>query len=99
MAVAGLAVPAVAQEPDGTLKKVRDTKAFTVGHHFAYYDQNNKPAGFAIELCQRDHAEEMLVIESSRTDAYLKDEVILYGRHAKSAQKDRFEVVGRLLSF
>ena len=48
--LAALAVPASAQELYGTLKKVRDTKTFTIGHReasipFSYYDSQKKPYG------------------------------------------------------
>jgi glutamate/aspartate transport system substrate-binding protein len=212
-----LAAPASAQELYGTLKKVRDTKVFTIGHReasfpFAFYDDQKKPTGFAVELCTRigeavkqelkmpeieirylpinaqtriplltngtidiecgsttnnlarqrqvdftysyyvtggrllaskaskikevedlngkvagvapgtsnevvikalieqlklslrlvtvrDHAEGMLALETGRIDAYVHDEVGQYALLAKSTQRDKFEVVGRLLSF
>ncbi|MGH6816318.1 MAG: amino acid ABC transporter substrate-binding protein [Hyphomicrobiaceae bacterium] len=215
--LAALAVPAAAQELYGTLKKVRDTKVFTIGHReaslpFAYYDDQKKPVGFAVELCQRvgeavkkdlkmpdieikylpvnaqtriplltngtidiecgsttnnltrqqqvdftysyyatgcrllanktaqikevedlngkaagvapgttnerivktlidrlklstrliyvrDHAEGMLALETNRIDVYVHDEVGQYALLAKSSHRDRFEVVGRLLSY
>jgi glutamate/aspartate transport system substrate-binding protein len=58
VALCALAAPAVSQELYGTLKKVRDTKTFTIGHReasfpFAFYDDNKKPTGFAVELCTR----------------------------------------------
>ena len=212
-----LAAPASAQELYGTLKKVRDSKVFTIGHReasfpFAFYDDQKKPTGFAVELCTRigeavkqelkmpeieirylpinaqtriplltngtidiecgsttnnlarqrqvdftysyyvtggrllaskaskikevedlngkvagvapgtsnevvikalieqlklslrlvtvrDHAEGMLALETGRIDAYVHDEVGQYALLAKSTQRDKFEVVGRLLSF
>jgi glutamate/aspartate transport system substrate-binding protein len=47
----------------------------------------------------RDHAEGMLALETDRIDAYVHDEVGEFALLAKSRQRDRFEVVGRLLSF
>jgi glutamate/aspartate transport system substrate-binding protein len=47
----------------------------------------------------RDHAEGMLALETDRIDAYVHDEVGQFALLAKSRQRDRFEVVGRLLSF
>jgi glutamate/aspartate transport system substrate-binding protein len=212
-----MAVPAFSQELTGTLKKVRDTKTFTIGfreasYPFAYYDDQKKPVGFSVELCNRiadalkqqlnlpdlavrylpinaqtriplltngtidiecgsttnnlarqqqvdfsysvyvtggrllaskasgikeiedlsgkvvgvsagssnervlktlvdelkltpryvtlrDHAEGMLALETGRIDAYAHDEVGAYSLLSKSTQKDRFDVVGRLLSF
>jgi glutamate/aspartate transport system substrate-binding protein len=50
-------------------------------------------------LTVRDHAEGMLALETDRIDAYIHDEVGQFALLAKSRQRDRFEVVGRLLSF
>jgi glutamate/aspartate transport system substrate-binding protein len=217
LALCAIAAPAASQELYGTLKKVRDSKVFTIGHReasfpFAYYDEQKKPAGFAVELCThiaeavkaelnlpdmqirympisaqtriplltngtidiecgsttnnlarqqqvdftysfyatggrllaskasrikevedlngksvgvapgtsnervlaalieslklkvrvvtvRDHAEGMLALETGRIDAYMHDEVGQYALLAKSSQRQRFDVVGRLLSF
>ena len=48
VALCALAAPAVSQELYGTLKKVRDSKVFTIGHReasfpFAFYDDQKKP--------------------------------------------------------
>src|SRR5262245_7652112 len=56
--LAALTVPATAQEFYGTLKKVSDTKAITIGFRetsipFSYYDSQKKPYGFAVDLCLR----------------------------------------------
>jgi glutamate/aspartate transport system substrate-binding protein len=217
VALCVIAAPASSEELYGTLKKVHDTKTFTIGHReasfpFAYYDEQKKPTGFAVELCNRiaeavkqqlnmpdlairylpinaqtriplltngtidiecgsttnnlarqqqvdftysfyvtggrllaskesgikeiedlngkavgvapgssnervlrglvdelkltprfvtvrDHAEGMLALETGRIDAYAHDEVGAYALLTKSAQRDRFDVVGRLLSF
>jgi glutamate/aspartate transport system substrate-binding protein len=57
---AGLAVsvPAVAQELTGTLKKIKDTGAITVGHRessipFSYLDDKQQPIGYAMDLCMK----------------------------------------------
>jgi len=47
---------AVAQ--DGTLKKIKDSGAITIGHRdasipFSYYDDNQKPIGYAMDLCAK----------------------------------------------
>ena len=216
-ALGAISASAFSQELYGTLKKVRDSKTFTIGHReasfpFAFYDDQKKPVGFAVELCTRigeavreelkmpdiaikylpinaqtriplltngtidiecgsttnnlarqqqvdftysyyvtggrllaskasgvkevedlngkaigvapgtsnekvinqlidelklklrlvlvrDHAEGMLALETGRIDAYVHDEVGQFALLAKSPQRQRFDVVGRLLSF
>src|ERR1700730_6953545 len=49
---------ALAQEPTGTLKKIKDTGAITVGHRdasmpFSYYDDKQQVVGYAMDLCNR----------------------------------------------
>jgi glutamate/aspartate transport system substrate-binding protein len=49
------ATPASAQE-GGTLKKIKDTGAITVGHRdasipFSYYDDQQRPVGYAMDIC------------------------------------------------
>jgi glutamate/aspartate transport system substrate-binding protein len=56
LAAAALAAPALAQE--GTLKKIKDSGSITIGHRDAslplsYYDDKQKPIGYAIDLCHR----------------------------------------------
>ena len=51
------AAPALAQE-SGTLKKIRDSGSITIGHRdasipFSYYDDKQRPIGFAMDLCMR----------------------------------------------
>jgi glutamate/aspartate transport system substrate-binding protein len=55
---AAAATGVCAQELTGTLKKIKDTGAITVGHRdasipFSYYDDQQKPVGYAVELCLR----------------------------------------------
>lgn len=55
-AAVSLALPAAAQ--DGTLKKIKDTGSITIGHRDAsiplsYYDDKQKPIGYAMDLCHR----------------------------------------------
>ena len=43
---------------DGTLKKIKDTGAITIGHRdasvpFSYYDDKQQPVGYAMDLCHR----------------------------------------------
>ena len=56
IACALCAAPAVAQ--DGTLKKIKDSGFITIGHRdasipFSYYDDQQKPIGFAMDLCAK----------------------------------------------
>src|SRR4026208_1710597 len=51
-----VALPAAAQ--DGTLKKIKDSGSITIGHRdaslpFSYYDDKQKPIGYAMDLCPR----------------------------------------------
>jgi len=55
---AALTVPAGAQELTGTLKKVKETGSFTVGHRessipFSYLDDKQQPIGYAMDLCMK----------------------------------------------
>jgi len=56
LAATALAAPVAAQE--GTLKKIRDSGSITIGHRdgsipFSYYDDQQKPVGYAVDLCLR----------------------------------------------
>jgi glutamate/aspartate transport system substrate-binding protein len=58
VAVVFLSMPAYAQELTGTLKKIKDTGAITLGHRessvpFSYYDDNQHVIGYAMDLCYR----------------------------------------------
>jgi len=58
VAVQGLMVQAGAQELTGTLKKINDTGAITIGYRdssvpFSYLDDNQKPVGFAMDICYK----------------------------------------------
>jgi glutamate/aspartate transport system substrate-binding protein len=53
-----IAQPSVAQEPTGTLKKIKDSGSITIGHRessvpFSYYDDNQKVIGYAMDLCYK----------------------------------------------
>src|SRR2546423_5452110 len=55
-AVLFASAPAAAQE--GTLKKIKDGGAITIGHRdasipFSYYDDKQQPVGYAMDLCMR----------------------------------------------
>jgi glutamate/aspartate transport system substrate-binding protein len=50
--------PALAQELTGTLKKIKDTGAITIGHRessvpFSYLDDKQQPVGYAMDLCMK----------------------------------------------
>src|SRR5438874_12944302 len=52
------ASPALAQDLTGTLKKIKDTGAITLGHRessvpFSYYDDKQQVVGYAMDLCAR----------------------------------------------
>ena len=51
------AAPLQAQQPDATIKKIRDSKTITIAHRtdalpFSFVE-GNQPAGYTIELCKR----------------------------------------------
>jgi glutamate/aspartate transport system substrate-binding protein len=55
---AAFAVTAHAQELTGTLKKIKETGAITVGHRessipFSYLDDKQQPVGYAMDLCMK----------------------------------------------
>jgi len=63
-----VAQPAVAQET-GTLKKIKDSGAITLGHRdssipFSYYDDKQQVVGYAMDLCQR-------IVEAVKADLKL----------------------------
>ena len=56
LAAAFCAAQAHADEPTGTLKKIKETGVITIGYRdssipFSYLDDNQKPIGFAIDIC------------------------------------------------
>jgi len=59
LAISGFcAHPAVAQDLTGTLKKIKETGAITLGHRessvpFSYYDDKQQVVGYAMDLCYR----------------------------------------------
>jgi len=64
-----LALPAAAQELTGTMKKIKDSGAVTVGYRessipFSYLNDKQQPVGYAMELCGR-------VIDALKTDLKL----------------------------
>ncbi|MEP7181288.1 MAG: transporter substrate-binding domain-containing protein [Betaproteobacteria bacterium] len=58
LVAATFALAANAQELTGTLKKIKDTGAITVGHRessipFSYLDDKQQPIGYAMDLCMK----------------------------------------------
>jgi glutamate/aspartate transport system substrate-binding protein len=56
--LAALAFAASAAAQDGTLKKIKDSGAITIGHRdaslpFSYYDDKQQPIGYAMDLCAK----------------------------------------------
>jgi len=73
-AAVGLAGTAFAQV--GTLKKVKDSGAITIGHRdasipFSYYDDKQKPVGYSIDLC-------MQVVDAIKAELKMKDIDVKY---------------------
>ena len=53
-----VAQPAASQELTGTLKKIKDSGAVTIGHRdasipFSYYDDKQQAVGYALDICHR----------------------------------------------
>jgi glutamate/aspartate transport system substrate-binding protein len=58
LVAAAFALTAQAQELTGTLKKIKDTDAITIGYRessipFSYLNDNQQPIGYAMDLCMR----------------------------------------------
>ena len=56
LAACSAAGQANAEELTGTLKKIKETGTITIGYRdssipFSYLDDNQKPIGFAIDIC------------------------------------------------
>src|SRR6476619_3219055 len=56
LAAAALGLSAAATAQEGTLKKIKDSGAITIGHRdssdpFSYYDDKQQPIGYAVDLC------------------------------------------------
>ncbi|HTQ77731.1 MAG TPA: transporter substrate-binding domain-containing protein [Burkholderiales bacterium] len=55
---AALALAATAHAQEGTLKKIKESGAITIGHRdssipFSYYDDKQHPVGYAMDICYR----------------------------------------------
>ena len=64
--LAALAVATTAAAQEGTLKKIKDSGAITIGHRdasvpFSYYDDKQQPVGYAMDLCAR-------IVEAVKTE-------------------------------
>jgi glutamate/aspartate transport system substrate-binding protein len=58
LVAAAFALTAQAQELTGTLKKIKETGAITIGHRessipFSYLDDKQQPVGYAMDLCAK----------------------------------------------
>ena len=58
LTIALLAGPALAADPEGTLKKIKRTNTITLGHRessrpFSFVGDDGKPAGYSVDLCTR----------------------------------------------
>lgn len=69
-----VALPAIGQTPTGTLAKIKDSGEIRFGHRessvpFSYMDDQQKPIGFAMDLCGRiaDAAKTELKLTSLKT--------------------------------
>lgn len=70
------ALPPAAAQQDGTLQKIRDTGSITLGHRdasipFSYYDRQQLPVGYAIDLCLR-------IVEAARAELGLERIAVKY---------------------
>ena len=58
LAAGALAFAGAALAQEGTLKKIKESGAITIGHRdasvpFSYYDDKQQPVGYAMDLCHR----------------------------------------------
>src|ERR1700682_5520634 len=56
--VAAISSSSASAQVTGTLKKIQDSGAITIGHRdasipFSYYDDKQQPIGYAMDLCMR----------------------------------------------
>ena len=57
-ALAAFAIAGTAAAQEGTLKKIKDSGAITIGHRdasvpFSYYDDKQQPIGYSMDLCMK----------------------------------------------
>ncbi|WP_375142262.1 transporter substrate-binding domain-containing protein [Bradyrhizobium sp. CCGB12] len=74
MVLAAVVAPAEAQTPGGTLAKIKEVGEIRLGHRdvsvpFSYLDGNQRPVGFAMDLCARivDAVKEELKLPALQT--------------------------------
>src|SRR4051812_37452153 len=58
LAASALSTAALAEEPTGTLQKIKETGSVTIGYRetslpFSYIDDSQKPLGFALDICNK----------------------------------------------
>ena len=58
LAASALSTAALAEEPTGTLQKIKETGSITIGYRetslpFSYIDDSQKPLGFALDICNK----------------------------------------------
>jgi glutamate/aspartate transport system substrate-binding protein len=66
LAAGALAFAGAAAGQEGTLKKIKESGAITIGHRdasvpFSYYDDKQQPVGYAMDLCAR-------IVEAVKTE-------------------------------
>lgn len=61
-----------------------------------YNDKNQ--AGINV-ISAKDHGESFLMLQNGRAEAFMMDDVLLAGARAKSAEPDKWEIVGTPMSF
>ena len=72
----GVAAAVSAQEPTGTLKKIKDTGSITIGNRessipFSYLDDKQQPIGYSMDLCNK-------VVDAIKTELKLPNLKVAY---------------------
>src|SRR6185437_13741193 len=78
------AVQANAEELSGTLRKIKETNVINIGYRdssipFSYLDDNQKPIGFAIDICLR-------IVEAVKTELKLDKLTVEFNPVTSSAR-------------
>lgn len=71
-----MVLPSRAEDLTGTLKKIKDTNTITIGYRessvpFSYLDDNQKPVGFAMDICGK-------IVDAVKTDLKLPNLDVKY---------------------